>query len=216
MPRIGMTGPSLPAEVKTAFDMMPRAMADDVTATRLVIRPSMRATSARRSRGRPNAEPAVGMPSMPLMRNTAAKPRAAARVHASVCRRLTGTPRRAARSVLSALARMATPTSVRCSSKAISAMAIGATTSPSRSLLSKKTPPIERLVPNGGSSFPTAMSRSHKRGRSSAMPTSTWLKPMVAIVTRRRGDRKNRRITRRSTTAPRATASSSPIAAATG
>ena len=152
---------------------------------------------------------------MPLRRKTAANASAAATDHTRVCSRATGTPSRAARSALSALARMAVPASLRRRKAVTATMRIGVTTSPSRSLASNVMVPIWRVASNGGVMRPATRSRSHRRGSSMAAATSTWLRPMVATVTSRRGECENRRMTTRSVVAPSASAASSPTTRAT-
>ncbi len=153
---------------------------------------------------------------MPLRRNTAVKASAPATDHTSVCSRATGTPSRAARSALSALARMAVPAALRRRKAVTATRTIGVTTSPSRSLASKVIAPIWRVASNGGAMRPATRSRSQSRGSSMATATSTWLRPMVATVTSRRGECEKRRITTRSVVAPRRTAAARPTTTATG
>ena len=69
-----------------------------VTATRLVMRPSRRATSARSSTPKPRAGAAWAGSRMPPRRNTATKARAAVSDHTTVWSRATGTPSSDARS----------------------------------------------------------------------------------------------------------------------
>ena len=152
---------------------------------------------------------------MPLRRNTAANASAPATDHTRVWRRATGTPNSAARSALSALARMAVPASLWRRKTVTATTRIGVTTSPSRSLASNVIVPIWRVASNGGAMRPATRSRSHRRGSRMVAPTNTWLRPMVATVTSRRGECENRRMTTRSVVAPSTSAASRPTTSAT-
>ena len=153
---------------------------------------------------------------MPLRRKTAVKASAPATDQTRVCRRATGTPSSEARSALSALARMAVPAALRCRNTLTATSTTGVTMRPSRSLASNTIEPMVRVASNGGSMLPATRSRSHRRGSSSVAATSTWLRPMVAMVTSSRGEWAKRRMITRSVAAPSTTAASRPASTASG
>lgn len=193
----------------------PRATATVVTVTRLVMRPMTNATSDRSRTLKPSAV-SVGRPRMPPRRKIVTNASAAAAAHTSVWRRWTGTPSIVARSLSSAAARMAVPAALRRRAVATATITTGTTTMASRSLASKTTPPMRAVASMSASIRSDTRRRSHSRGSRRAPAVSTWLRPMVAMVTSRRDDRAKRRMTTRSVAPPSTTAAARPATTATG
>ena len=148
---------------------------------------------------------------MPARRKMATNASSAATTQTTVCSRFTGTPSNAARSALSALARMATPAADARRKTARAAIASGMAMIAIKSFARKIVPPISTLPSKGWSNrLEKRRGEPNRRGRRIEPAASSWARPSVATVRRRRGVRKNRRITTSSTTAPRTTAPTRP------
>ena len=104
---------------------------------------------------------------------------------------------------LSAAARMAMPARVRRRNNARATQTIGMTTAAMTSLAWKIVPPISTSRANGGSRIGASSRSSPKAfGRRMAPAARSWVRPRVATVSSRRGERAKRRMTASSTTAP--------------
>lgn len=131
-------------------------------------------------------------------------------------RRTTGTPSIEARSERSAMARTATPTSVRRRATATTAMhtseaTTANTSSPPNTVWprAKRRPPG---TPNAVWDPLVSWMRFQSRGTRRAATAKNWARPMVATVSTRRAERRNRRTTTASIPAPVSTATTSPTA----
>ncbi len=204
----------------TPCSRTPSATAAAVMAGRLVRRPTIRAVSADASAAR-LAVLTAGSPTTPARRNSPMKLMTVARDHTSICRVLTGMPRRDARSARSAEARRAAPTIVRRRNTARAMTTSGATTMAMASLAVKSRGPMVKSSLNGACTLrlanafslpaPVAEFTCFWRNSSSPITVKSWERPMVATVRMRRGARKKRRMIRTSTSAPTASAATSPM-----
>ena len=165
----------------TPISSTPSAIAAPVIVGRWVIRPMIRAASARTRKSSDSAEP-IGRPIIPARRNSARKASTAAIAHTIVCRLFTGTPSRLARSDRSAAARMATPTAVRCRKSPMPRIAIGAIDQHEHVVGVEH----QRIDLEGEVERRVDALRPHllaeRRGRSSPPNASSWVSPSVATV----------------------------------
>ncbi len=162
------------------------------------------------------ATAAIGTPSLGARSTTARAATPPAIDHSSSDSWLTGMPSSRARSMFSAMPRTAMPASEPSRNQVSPIRTIGTTASRSRS-----SPVIvaactdHRWSPSIVSTLGIAGLEFSHEGRKMAMPASSWARPIVATVNTRRGASTNRRMISRSTSAPIATPTATPIAAAT-
>ena len=192
-----------------AWSTIPSPMAAAAMVVKRSNRPNTAAASActRNVGGRTSP---IGRPTAPARRNMPRNASSEATTHTTVCSRFTGMPSVKARSARSADPRIATPTRERCRNSAMAKRQMGTTIIVSTSLALKLVPPISKLASNGGASRVPNDWSPKARGRNSPAPASSWARPIVATVSTRRGDEKNRRMMRVSTSTPRTSAAARP------
>ncbi len=193
----------------TDCSTMPSATAAITIVGRRSIPPITAAARARKRSAGPRIVP-MGSPMIPARRKTARNASTAAMTHTRVSSLRTGMPSSAARSAFSAVPRTATPTRVRrnsASSVHTTGTATAAMISPPRNFTN---PMVNCALIGAGSG--SVLVTSNQRGSRRPAPASTCARPMVATLRISRGERKNLRITRSSTTAPSTTAATIPVA----
>ena len=174
----------------------------------------MPVTTAAASAGSRTVGPDVTSSAMPSLGTRIVTVRAArppAIDHSSIDRRLTGMPSSRARSMLSAMPRTAMPASVRSRNQVSAASTTGTTARSARSLPLNSTGSNSNLWRLSGVLSELTIGWPPSRsGRKIAAPPRAWARPTVATVSTRRGAVANRRMTKRSTSAPIATPTATP------